>query len=106
MLAPPLVFPAITTELMVIIGEEPINILRSECGWLLDLPGQAAPKRHPHLILCMPDVDDEVEMRIVQTHVNVQIFGALSPILRGPFKKEGQRISSRCPSSPRSMELR
>jgi len=68
MLAPPLAFSGVTTELSAIIGEEPIDISPTERAWLLDLPGQAAPKRHPHLILCVPDVDDEAELRFVQTH--------------------------------------
>ncbi|KAH9955061.1 hypothetical protein BC827DRAFT_1238799 [Russula dissimulans] len=39
----PLVFPAVTTELTAMIGEEPIDISPSEHVWLLDLPGQVAP---------------------------------------------------------------
>jgi len=67
-LAPPLVFPGVTTELTAIIGEAPIEISPTERAWLLDIPGQVTPKWHPHLILCVPDVDDEAELRFVQTH--------------------------------------
>jgi len=67
-LASPLVFPGVLTELTAIIGEEPIDLSPSERAWLLDLPGQVTPKWHPHLILCVPDVDDEAELRFVQTH--------------------------------------
>ncbi|KAH9961801.1 hypothetical protein BC827DRAFT_1202004, partial [Russula dissimulans] len=43
MLTLPLVFPAVTTELTAMIGEEPIDISLSERVWLRHLPGQVAP---------------------------------------------------------------
>ena len=37
-----------------------------ELMWLLDLPGQTTlPKRHPHMVLCDPDIEKVVEMRYV-----------------------------------------
>jgi hypothetical protein len=41
-LASPLVFPGVTTELTTIIGEEPIDLSPTERGGLLDLPDQVA----------------------------------------------------------------
>jgi len=69
MLAPPLVFPQVTTELMAIIGEELIDISPTKRVLLRDLPVQVVPKSlsHPPLILCVPDVDDEAEMQFVHT---------------------------------------
>jgi hypothetical protein len=64
-LAPPPVFPGVTAALTTIIGEEPIDISPTERAWPLDLPGQVALKRHPPLILCVPDVDDEDELQFV-----------------------------------------
>jgi hypothetical protein len=76
MLAPPLVFPQVTTELMAIICEEPIDISLTECARLLDLPGQVVPKslRHPPLILCVLDVNDEAEMQFMQPRGVVGLF--------------------------------
>ena len=68
MLAPPSVFAGVATELTAIVGEAPIENSESELVWLLELPGQVTPKWHPQLVLCEPDVDDEAELRFVQTH--------------------------------------
>jgi len=67
-LAPPSVFVGVATELAAIVGEPPIEVSEGELVWLLDLPGQLTPKWHPQLLLCEPDVDDEDELRFVQTH--------------------------------------
>ena len=67
-LAPPSVFAGVATELSAIVGEPPIEVSEGELVWLLDLPGQLTPKWHPQLLLCEPDVDDEDELRFVQTH--------------------------------------
>ncbi|KAI9507130.1 glyoxalase-like domain-containing protein [Russula earlei] len=67
-LAPPSVFAGAAAELTAIVGEEPIDVSSNELVWLLDLPGQVTPKRHPQLVLCEPDVEDEGEMRFAQTH--------------------------------------
>lgn len=75
MLAPPSVFAGVVNELTAIVGEPPIEARHEEAEgeprelvWLLDLPGQVAPKRHPQLVLCEPDIEDEAELRFVQTH--------------------------------------
>ena len=42
-----------------------------ELAWLLDLPGQdqvTPPKWHPRLVLREPDIEDQTELRFVQTH--------------------------------------
>ena len=74
-LAPPSVFAGVVNELTAIVGEPPIEARHEEAEgeprelvWLLDLPGQVAPKRHPQLVLCEPDIEDEAELRFVQTH--------------------------------------
>jgi len=82
-LAPPSVFAGVANELTAIVGEPPIEMADQEewdeeeegegeqpreLAWLLNLPGQAAPKRHPHLVLCEPDIEDEAELRFVHTH--------------------------------------
>jgi hypothetical protein len=72
-LAPPSVFAGVVNELTAIVGEPPIEAIHEEgepleLVWLLDLPGQVAPKRHPLLVLCEPDIEDEAELRFVQTH--------------------------------------
>jgi hypothetical protein len=78
-LAPPSVFAGVANELTAIVGEPPIEVLQEEdeeeegeepreLVWLLDLPGQVAPRWHPHLALCEPDVENEAELRFVQTH--------------------------------------
>jgi hypothetical protein len=39
--------------------------------WLLELPGQGQDtpaERHPRLVLREPDIEDEAELRFVQTH--------------------------------------
>ena len=77
MLAPPSVFAGVVNELTAIVGEPPIEAIQEEdeegaeprkLVWLLDLPGQVAPMRHPQLVLCEPDTEDEAELRFVQTH--------------------------------------
>ena len=81
MLAPPSVFPGVANELTAIVGEPPIEMVHGdddeeeegeeplrELVWLLDLPGQVTPRWHPQLVLCEPDVDNEAELRFVQTH--------------------------------------
>ncbi len=77
MLAPPRVFAGVVNELTAIVGEPPIEVIQEEdeegvapreLGWLLNLPDQVTPKRHPRLILCEPDIEDEAELRFVQTH--------------------------------------
>jgi hypothetical protein len=67
-LAPPNVFAGVAAELAAIVGEPPIEVSASELVWLLDLPDKVAPKWHPQLILCEPDVEDEDELRFAQTH--------------------------------------
>jgi len=67
-LAPPNVFAGVATELTAIVGEPPIEVSAGELIWLLDLPGKVARKWHSQLILCEPDVEDEDELRFVQTH--------------------------------------
>lgn len=75
-LAPPSVFAGVVNELTAIVGEPPIEVLQEEDErggprefvWLLDLPGQVTPKRHPQLVLCEPDIEDEAELRFVQMH--------------------------------------
>jgi len=73
------VFAGVVNELTAIVGEPPIEAIQEEDSddegveprelvWLLDLPGQITPKRHPQLVLCEPDVEDEAELRFVQTH--------------------------------------
>jgi hypothetical protein len=42
-----------------------------ELAWFLDLPGQdqvTPPKWHPWLVLRELDIEDEAELRFVQTH--------------------------------------
>lgn len=71
MLAPPSTFAGVVNELTAIVGEPPIEAIQEEpleFVWLLDLPGQVTPKRHPQLVLCEPDAEDEAELRFVQTH--------------------------------------
>lgn len=71
MLAPPSVFAGVANELTAIVGEPPIEAIEEEpreLVWVLDLPGQVTPKRHPQLVLCEPDVEDEAELGFVQTH--------------------------------------
>ena len=77
MLAPPTEFAGVVNELTAIVGEPPIEAIQEEYEegeeprefvWLLDLPGQVTPKRHPHLVLCEPDIEDEAELRFVQMH--------------------------------------
>ena len=61
-----------------IVGESPIAAEMEEedrrpreLVWLLELPGQGQdtpPERHPRLVLREPDVEDEGELRFVQTH--------------------------------------
>ena len=68
MLAPPALFAGVATELTAIVGEPPIEDLDGKLVWLLDLPGKIAPRWHPQLVLCEPDVDDEDELHFVQTH--------------------------------------
>jgi hypothetical protein len=37
--------------------------------WLLDLPGQVTPSKwHPRLVLRKPDIRDEAELNLVQSH--------------------------------------
>ena len=72
-MAPPSVFAGVVNELTAIVGEPPIEVIQEEeepreLVWLLDLPGQVTPKRHPQLLLCEPDIEDEAELRFVQTH--------------------------------------
>jgi hypothetical protein len=76
-LAPPSVFAGVTNELTAIVGEPPIEVLQEEerddstpheLVWLLDLPGQVTPRWHPQLPLCEPDIEDEQELRFMQTH--------------------------------------
>jgi hypothetical protein len=74
-LAPPSVFAGVVNELTAIVGEPPIEVRYEEAEeeprelvWLLNVPGQVAPRRHPQLVLCEPDVEDEAELRFVQTH--------------------------------------
>jgi hypothetical protein len=68
MLPPPNVLGGVATELTTIVGKPPIEVSAGELVWLLDLPGTVAPKWHPQLLLCEPDVEDEDELRFVQTH--------------------------------------
>ena len=77
-LAPPSVFAGVATELTAIVGEPPIGAEKEEedrqtreLVWLLELPGQGQdtpPERHSRLVLCEPDIEDEAELRFVQTH--------------------------------------
>jgi hypothetical protein len=76
-LAPPSVFAGVANELTAVVGEPPIEVLQEEerdnsaprkLVWLLDLPGQVTPRWHPQLLLCEPDIEDEQELRFVQTH--------------------------------------
>ncbi|KAI0293343.1 glyoxalase-like domain-containing protein [Multifurca ochricompacta] len=77
-LAPSSTFEAISAELIAIVGEAPIvkkysamtttTTTTSEHVWLLDLPGNVTPKRHPQLVLREPDMRDEVEAHFVETH--------------------------------------
>ena len=77
-LAPPSVFAGVATELTAIVGgprigaeEEEEDRRTRELVWLLDLPGQGQdtpPERHPRLVLREPDIEDEAELRFVQTH--------------------------------------
>ena len=78
LLAPPSVlFAGVANKLTAIVGEPPIEVLQDEerddlepreLVWLLDLPGQVTPRWHPQLLLCEPDIEDEQELRFVQTH--------------------------------------
>jgi hypothetical protein len=36
--------------------------------WLLDLTGQVTPRWNSQLALCEPDIEDEAELRFVDTH--------------------------------------
>jgi hypothetical protein len=80
-LAPPSVFAGVANELTAIMGEQPIEVVQEEGDeeeeegeeprelvWLLDLTGQVAPKWQPQLVLCDPDVENEAELRFLQTH--------------------------------------
>jgi hypothetical protein len=79
-LAPLSVFAEVGSELRVIVGEPPIKADKGDLEeenwgqqrepvWFLDLPGQVTlPKRHPWLALREPDVEDEAELRFVQSH--------------------------------------
>lgn len=75
---PPLLQPllSVATELTTIVGVPPVGADREEAGqrrdlvWLLDLSGQCQVtpfKWHPELVLREPDIQDEVELRFVQT---------------------------------------
>jgi hypothetical protein len=50
------------------MGEAPVENSAREHVWLLGLPGNIAPKWHPRLVLCEPDMSDEVQARFVRTH--------------------------------------
>ena len=75
-LVPPSVFAEIATELKPIIGVPPIGADKEEGAGrphelvrLLDSPDQVtAPKSHPRLVLCEPDVVDEAELRFMQIY--------------------------------------
>jgi hypothetical protein len=64
--------------LTAIVGEPPIGAEKKEedrrpreLVWLLELPGHGQdtpPERHPRLMLREPDIEDEAELRFVQTH--------------------------------------
>ncbi|KAH9994217.1 hypothetical protein BJV77DRAFT_1149489 [Russula vinacea] len=84
-LAPLSVFAEVGSELRVIVGEPPIKADKGDLEeenrgqqrepvWFLDLPGQVTlPKRHPWLALREPDVEDEAELRFVQSHFGVRV---------------------------------
>jgi len=69
-LAPPTLFAGVATELTAIVGEPPIEDSDGKLVWLLDLPDKIAPRWHPQLVLCEPDVvdEDELHLHFVQTH--------------------------------------
>ena len=58
----------IATELTVIMGKPLIEVSEGELVWLLNLLGQLTPKWHLQLLLCEPDVNNEDELRFVQTY--------------------------------------
>ena len=68
LLAPPNVFTTLSADLTAIMGEAPVENSAREHVWLLDLPGNIAPKWHPRLVLCEPDMNDEGQARFVRTH--------------------------------------
>ena len=68
MLALPSVFIGIAIELTMIMGEPPIEVLKGELMWLLDLLGQLTPKWHLQLLLCKPDINNEHELCFVQMY--------------------------------------
>jgi hypothetical protein len=77
-LAPPSVFAGVANEPTAIMSEPQIEVLQEEVErddsasrelvWLLDLPGQVTPRWLPQLLLCEPNIEDEQELRFVQTH--------------------------------------
>jgi hypothetical protein len=79
-LAQPSVFAAVANELTATVCEPPIEAVdQEEWGeeqrehsrelvWLLDRPEQVTSRWHPQLVLCEPDIEDEDELRFVNTH--------------------------------------
>ncbi|KAI0261736.1 glyoxalase-like domain-containing protein [Gloeopeniophorella convolvens] len=65
-LAPRVAFTDVSAELTAITGEAPIELSASEHVWLLDVPGNVAPKWHPKLILSEPEPDDQTGLEFVE----------------------------------------